>query len=143
MNKLTVLIFSLIATSAQAQESSQPLSPTQQPQNNLALENKTGTLSPTEASAMLDKKQAVMVDVRGEDEWQQQHIPGTINIPLDQLMERLPELDPYKETPIITQCQKGVRSQQASTVLKSLGFSKVYNLEGGIEAWHKAGLKTQ
>ncbi|UOA08788.1 rhodanese-like domain-containing protein [Methylobacter sp. S3L5C] len=53
------------------------------------------------------------------------------------------ELKQYKDSPVITQCQTGGRSLQAFDVLTSAGFSKVYNMEGGIIAWDKAGLKTQ
>jgi rhodanese-related sulfurtransferase len=143
MDKLIVCILGLVAASAQAQDSNNPILPSNQQQNSPVLENKTEAVSPNEAATLLTEKKAVIVDVREEDEWNQQHIPGAIHIPLAQLNSRLAELAPYKETPIITQCQKGGRSQQALLVLKSLGLPKVYNLEGGIVAWAKAGLKTE
>ncbi|SJM90963.1 Rhodanese-like protein (modular protein) [Crenothrix polyspora] len=143
MNKLIVGILSLVAATAQAQNTSNnPVLALNQQQNDSILENKTDSVSPQEAATLFSEKKAVIVDVREDDEWNQQHIPGAIHIPLGQLLGRLTELEQYKNTPIITQCQKGGRSQQALTVLKSLKFSKVYNLEGGIDAWNKAGLKT-
>lgn len=90
---------------------------------------------------MVAAKQAVIIDAREVGEWNRQRIPGAIHIPLSQLKGRLTQLARYKETPIITQCQLGRRSQQALIALKSAGFSKVYNLDGGIVAWDKAGLK--
>lgn len=145
MNKTVTFIVCLFATpiSVHALEATTSAVTAPATQSNVLSENTSGAVSPNDAATLLSDKQAVMIDVRGEDEWKQQHIPGTVNIPLDQLMGRLSELNQYKEKPIITQCQRGVRSEQAATVLKSLGFTKVYNLEGGIEAWNKAGLKTQ
>jgi len=101
------------------------------------------SLSPRAASSMSAAQKAVIVDVREDSEWNEQHIPGAIHIPLGQLNERLAELKQYKDSPVITQCRSGGRSAQAVDVLTSAGFSKVYNMEGGIIAWDKAGLKTQ
>ena len=100
------------------------------------------SISPKEASVMYAGKKAVIVDVREDSEWSEQHIPGAIHIPLAQLNERLPEIKQYKGSPVITQCKAGGRSAKALDVLKSAGFSKVYSMDGGIMAWEKAGLKT-
>ncbi len=100
-------------------------------------------ISPVVAEQLFNKQQAIILDVREDIEWKEQHIPGAIHIPLGQLSERLTELKQYKDSPVIAQCRSGRRSAQASDVLKSAGFSKVYNLEGGLNAWDKAGLKTQ
>ena len=96
------------------------------------------SISPKEASAMYAGQKAVIVDVRENSGWNAQHIPGAIHIPLAQLNERLSELKQYKDSSVITQCQSGGRSAQAFDVLKSAGFSKVYNMDGGIMAWDKA-----
>jgi rhodanese-related sulfurtransferase len=101
------------------------------------------SISPKEAAAMYTGQKAVIVDVREDSEWNEQHIPGAIHIPLGQLSERLSELKQYKDSPVITQCKTGGRSAKALDVLKSAGFSKVYNMDGGIMAWDKAGLKTE
>jgi len=100
-------------------------------------------ISPVAAEQLFNKQQAIILDVREDSEWKEQHIPGAIHIPLGQLSERLTELKQYKDSPIIAQCRSGRRSAQASDVLKSAGFSKVYNMEGGLNAWDKAGLKTE
>jgi rhodanese-related sulfurtransferase len=101
------------------------------------------SISPKEASAMYTGQKAVIVDVREDSEWNEQRIPGAIHIPLAQLNERLSELKQYKDSPVITQCRTGGRSAKALDVLKTAGFSKVYNMDGGIMAWDKAGLKTE
>ena len=104
--------------------------------------NEADSISPKQASVMSAEKKAVIVDVREDSEWNEQHIPGAIHIPLAQLNERLPELKQYKDSPVITQCRTGGRSAQALDVLKSAGFTKVYNMDGGIMAWDNAGLNT-
>ncbi|MDD2658090.1 MAG: rhodanese-like domain-containing protein [Methylococcales bacterium] len=101
------------------------------------------SISPQKASAMYSAEKAVIVDVRNDSEWNGRHIPGAVHIPLAQLSERLSELKQYKDSPVITQCRSGGRSAQAYDELKSAGFSKVYNMDGGIIAWDKAGLKTE
>jgi len=100
-------------------------------------------ISPVQAAAQFSEKKAVIVDVREDQEWQESHIPGAIHIPLGQLQSRLSELSAYKNSPIITQCRSGGRSAKAADQLKTAGFSNVYNMDGGIQAWKKAGLSTQ
>ena len=99
-------------------------------------------VSPKEAAALQSENKAVIVDVREDGEWNEHHIHGAIHIPLAQLNERLLELDPYKNSPVITQCRSGKRSEKAQQALRSAGFSKVYNMDGGIQAWDKQGLAT-
>jgi rhodanese-related sulfurtransferase len=104
---------------------------------------KTESVSPKEASVMHVEQKAVIVDVREDKEWNEHHIPGAVHIPLPQLNERLSELKQYKDSPVITQCRGGKRSAEAQIALKSAGFSKVYNMDGGIQAWDKEGLATE
>lgn len=103
----------------------------------------TDVISPKEAATMRVRNKAVIVDVRENDDWNEHRIHGAIHIPLSQLNERLPELEPYKNRTVITQCQAGLRSAQAQLILKAAGFSKVYLMNGGIQAWHEQGLVTE
>jgi len=103
----------------------------------------TDVVSPKEAAAMYAKRQAIIVDVRENGDWNEHRIHGAIHIPLSQLNERLQELEPYKNRPVITQCQAGLRSAQAQLILKSAGFAKTYLMNGGIQAWHEQGLVTE
>ncbi len=103
----------------------------------------TDAVSPQEAAAMRVKDKAVIIDVRENNDWNEHQIHGAVHIPLSQLNERLAELEPYKNRPVITQCQAGLRSAQAQLILKAAGFSKVYLMNGGIQAWHEQGLVTE
>lgn len=108
-----------------------------------AMAETDSSLSPKQASVMLAGNTAVIVDVREDSEWNERHIPGAIHIPLAQLNARISELESHKNSPIITQCRSGKRSAQAQSALKLAGFSKVFNMEGGIQAWDKEGLTTE
>lgn len=100
------------------------------------------SVPPIVAAAMNAEQKAIILDVRNDDEWNDRHINGAIHIPLDKLNARLPDIESYKTTNIITQCQTGVRSREAQAILKSAGFTRVYNMEGGLEAWDNEGFKT-
>jgi len=108
----------------------------------LACSPNVPTVAPKEAATQFSSKQAIIIDVREQDEWDAQHIEGAILVPLDQVESRLSEFAAYKDKPIIMQCRSGRRSHIASTTLINAGFTKVYNLEGGILAWDEQGLPT-
>ena len=81
---------------------------------------------------------AVIVDVREPSEWQEGHIPGAIHIPLGTLPQRLSQLDANKELVVV--CRSGNRSMKASQLLRQAGYSKVYNMSGGMIDWSRTGL---
>lgn len=97
-------------------------------------------LSPTQATLLINREDAVVIDVRGADEYAGGHIPEARNIPLDRLEERVGELEKFKERPILLVCQSGARSGKALQQLAKLGFSRLHNLDGGVGAWATAGL---
>lgn len=73
---------------------------------------------------------ASVVDVRTPGEYLDGHYPGAVNIPLNELNERLDELREMK-MPIVAYCRSGARSEMAVSVLKQNGFNEVYN-GGGL-----------
>jgi rhodanese-related sulfurtransferase len=79
-----------------------------------------------------------VVDVREKNEWREGHIEGATHIPLGTLAARIAELD--RDTPVITVCRSGHRSNVAAKQLLGAGFSDVANLEGGMIAWARSGL---
>lgn len=85
---------------------------------------------------MMDAKEDfVLVDVRNPPEAEIARIEGSRLIPMRDLAARLTELDPKKE--IVVHCHTGVRSNMAAGFLRKNGFTRVYNLTGGIEAWSR------
>lgn len=81
---------------------------------------------------------ALLVDVRERGEWQQGHAPNTKLIPLGTLSSRLSELPREREVLLI--CRSGNRSGQAQRQLLQLGYDRVVNVSGGMNAWAAAGL---
>ena len=76
---------------------------------------------------------AVLVDVRTPREYQEGHLPGAVNIPVDQVTARAAEIGP-STTAVVVYCMSGPRSARAAAALKQLGFEKVLNL-GPKSAW--------
>jgi rhodanese-related sulfurtransferase len=98
------------------------------------------SLTPSEATQLINRQDAQIVDVREPDEYAAGHLPESRNIPAARLEERAGELDKFKDTPLILVCQTGARSGAACPRLTKLGFSRVSNLGGGLNAWREAGL---
>ena len=97
-------------------------------------------VSPTQATQLINREDAQVIDVREPEEYVAGHLPESRNFPLARLEERAGELDKLKSTPLILICQTGARSSGACNTLAKLGFTKVHNLDGGIAAWRTAGL---
>jgi rhodanese-related sulfurtransferase len=97
-------------------------------------------LTPAEATLLMNREDALVLDVRETGEWSSGHITGARHITLAQIDKRLSELDKFKEKPIIVVCATGNRSSSACGQLKKHGFGKVFSLGGGISAWRDANL---
>ena len=93
-----------------------------------------------EALQLINHKNALILDVREEKEFNAGHILNSRLIPLGKLRERIGELESYRERPIVVVCRSGQRATAACTLLGKQDFSLVYNLAGGMLAWQKAGL---
>jgi|GEM_PF-617520 rhodanese-related sulfurtransferase len=83
----------------------------------------------------------LIIDVRTPSEFSAGRVPGSINIPLDELASRSDEI-PREETVVLT-CRSGRRSNKGVDVLEGLGFENVSHMEGGMKAWAGAGLQTE
>jgi rhodanese-related sulfurtransferase len=97
-------------------------------------------VSPAEAVLLINRENAIVLDVREESEFAAGHIPAARNIPLSKLAERANELRKFQQKPVVVNCQGGVRSANACGQLKKAGFTNLYNLRGGIGAWNEAKL---
>ncbi len=100
------------------------------------------SLRPFDAVRKINQDDAIVLDVRTDDEFGRGHILDSMHIPLGLLQSRLQELSDYKSQPIIICCRSGNRSAQAASVLHKQGFNNLYNLSGGITAWETASLPT-
>jgi rhodanese-related sulfurtransferase len=112
-------------------------------------ENSSGfeNISVQEAKEMVEKGNVFILDVRTPDEFSSSHIKGATLIPVsnasgsnlssDRLLEA--RLDEIPKKKILVYCKSGRRSVSASTMLVDAGYSEVYNMAGGINAWIDAG----
>ncbi len=96
--------------------------------------------NPATATQLINRENAVVVDVREDNEYLKGHIINSLHIPLSYFSDRLKELEKHKSDPIIVGCKTGQRSGQACAILKKAGFEKVYNLSGGVSAWQADSL---
>lgn len=78
----------------------------------------------------------VLIDVRTPEEFAAGHIPGAVNISVDQLAQRLNEIP--KDKPVVLYCRSGNRSNQAAQILERAGYTQIYDL-GGLITWVQQG----
>ncbi len=95
-------------------------------------------LSAIELSALLQSSaelRPVVIDVRESWEWQVAKIEGATHLPMNEIPNRIQEIDSTHPTVVI--CHHGVRSLQVIAYLQRMGFDNLHNLQGGIDAWSR------
>lgn len=100
-------------------------------------------VTPTEATLLINREDALVVDVREPGEFSAGHVLGARNVPLARLQTGAGDLAKRKDRPLVVYCESGDRSSKAIAVLKREGFSRVVNLSGGLNAWKQAGLPVE
>ena len=100
-------------------------------------------VNPAQATHLINREDALVLDVRDPGEYGAGHILGAKNIPLIRLDEGGGDLAKRKEKPVIVYCDSGDRSGKAAAALRKQGFTRVVNLAGGIGAWQQAGLPVE
>jgi rhodanese-related sulfurtransferase len=97
-----------------------------------------------QATHLINREDAVMVDVRDPGDYGAGHILGARNLPLTRLEGGDPgELGKRKDKPLIVYDDGGERSGKAAAALRKQGFERVVNLTGGLGAWKQAGLPVE
>ncbi|MDI1451273.1 rhodanese-like domain-containing protein [Polyangium sp. 6x1] len=95
-------------------------------------------LSPRElADAIAAGKPVYLIDVRKPWEHERAALPGSLLVPLDELTERVDEIEPPPGALVVAYCHHGVRSLSAAALLDRLGLPGVASLRGGIDAWSR------
>lgn len=96
-------------------------------------------LTPVEATMLINREDALVIDVRDQADYARGHVPNARHIPLAELGKRTAELDKFRSQPLILCCATGTRSHSAIAALRKAGFEKLFHLRGGIQEWEKAG----
>ena len=97
-------------------------------------------VSAMEAVQLMNRKDAIVLDVRDTGEYAAGHINGARHVPEAQLAERLKELAKHKSRPIVVSCRTGARAIPVTANLRRQGFEQAVALRGGVDAWQQAGL---
>ena len=90
------------------------------------------------AIRLINYDNALVLDVRDDNEFVKGHLPNSKHISVERIGERWHELEKFKDRPIVVIFQPGLRAGHA--VLRKNGFNKVYNLSGGINTWRRENL---
>jgi rhodanese-related sulfurtransferase len=97
-------------------------------------------VGPLEAVQLMNRRDAVVIDVRDAAEYKSGHITNARNVPEKELDARAKELERVKSKPIIVCCPRGNRSGTIAGRLRKLGFDEVVTLRGGLAAWQQANM---
>ncbi|WP_288008505.1 rhodanese-like domain-containing protein [Kyrpidia sp.] len=81
------------------------------------------------------EKGRLIVDVREAHEFRSGHVPGAVNVPLSRLSRELHRIPKDREVALI--CRSGHRSVQAARILKKAGYTRLWNVRGGMIAWNR------
>ena len=101
------------------------------------------SVSPAEATQLINRQDALVIDVREPAEFAAGHLLGAKNLPLARLAAPGADVAKRKDRPVIVYCDGSDRAGKAASALKKLGFARVLNLAGGIKAWQDAGLPVE
>ncbi|MBC3881824.1 rhodanese-like domain-containing protein [Undibacterium sp. LX40W] len=107
-----------------------------------SLQRRGARVSQLQATQYMNQGKTLVLDVRNPDEFASGHLPGAKNIPIDELTNRLGEIEKSKSHVVITVCQSGVRSGTAVSILNKAGFEQAFSLDGGVAEWKAQSLPT-
>lgn len=107
--------------------------------NELKMQNQRAKeISPAAAVDLINHKNAVIFDIRSNENFHKGHIVNAIQMTSDELLQK--SLDTYLSTPLILVCERGLQSAQLATKLRKKGLTQLEVLAGGMDAWKAAGL---
>ncbi|HEX4321553.1 MAG TPA: MBL fold metallo-hydrolase [Acidobacteriaceae bacterium] len=101
-------------------------------------ERVTAQMAADELAAGASEPEPVVLDIRNPREWSTKHIPGSVNLPLNRLQERIAEVP--RDRRVVVHCAGGYRSSIAASILHQYGITNLIEIAGGIAAWDAARL---
>lgn len=97
-------------------------------------------IAPAEAQQRTERGDAILIDVRGEEDWREDHAKGAKHLNRGEIELEIEEQVPDLKTPIICYCGGGSRSALVAESLQKMGYENVRSIAGGFRAWKEAGL---
>ena len=97
-------------------------------------------ISPADAQSQTERGDAVLIDVREEEDWREDHAKGAKHLTRGTVELEIEEQVPDLKTPIICYCGGGSRAALAAESLQKMGYENVRSIAGGFRAWKEAGL---
>ena len=97
-------------------------------------------LSPTEATIWINRRKAYVFDLRPEEAYKAGRLPGAKFIKTSEITTAIEKLKLDRNNPVVLVCETGAHSRKAIAEVKSLGFTEVATLDGGVQAWKEAAL---
>jgi rhodanese-related sulfurtransferase len=102
-----------------------------------------GAVNTLQATQLMNRENALVLDLREPAAYAAGHILGARNVPLAELDKRAGDFDKFKSRPVIVHCDTGSSASRAVSQLKARGFSNVVKLAGGFRAWLQASLPVE
>jgi rhodanese-related sulfurtransferase len=103
----------------------------------IRLRRGTNQISPAELTTLINRQNAVIVDLRAPEAYTSGHIVEAVSLPSKDVDEKYKKLEKFKSNPLVLVCATGLESQKAASILIKHGFN-VFILAGGIRAWQTA-----
>nr|WP_241018828.1 rhodanese-like domain-containing protein [Paraburkholderia sp. Tr-20389] len=99
-----------------------------------------GGLSAAAATQLINRRNAVVVDLRPAAEYAAGHLPSARQVEFGELQAKVGQLVKNKSNPVLLVCQNGQQSNKAARIVRDAGYAEVHVLEGGVNAWQQAGM---
>ncbi len=99
-----------------------------------------GALSAAEATQLINRRNAVVIDLRDVADYANGHLPAARHLAFSELGARINHVAKNKSTPVLLVCQRGQHSHKGVRIVEAAGYSDVHVLQGGMNAWQRAGM---
>lgn len=99
-----------------------------------------GGLSAAEATQLINRRNAAVIDLRSSADFAKGHLPAARQLEFAELQAKVAQLVKNKNNPVLLVCQTGQQSNKAARIVQDAGYAEVHVLEGGVDAWQKAGM---
>ncbi|WP_225721318.1 rhodanese-like domain-containing protein [Candidatus Vallotiella sp. (ex Adelges kitamiensis)] len=100
----------------------------------------TGACPPQEAVQLINRRNAIIIDLRDDDEFVRGHLPQARHLLFHELENKVAQMVKNKKTPVLLVCQDGKHSAQARKIMRETGYAEVFTLQGGIKTWQHSNM---